>query len=420
MHLLVGLLALAVIGFLFYRFVLLPSRRPPATQPGPRSDRPFAFLSNGFIFYRERGAAVQQLHSAYAQEAMDRRERSREKHSWKKDTAFGIAAGGRARSFEAADKPLLATSAAFDAAGNLLYFLRDDSVGGLFRREAGSGRELRLMIKQNLHLADLALAPGGATLAATSQQSTGVAHIALMDAEGNGLREVTGGDSVDSAPAWIPDAPQRLLFQSCGLARDEQGFIVAQGPASVQLLNMESGSVSPVLENPRWDYLKPRVHASGDLLFIRRPYEAPRYNANNLVLDTLLFPFRLLRAVFHYLNFFSLMYSRKPLTSASGPQVQADLKDILLQGRRIDAQKALRTMRTVQGVPSLVPDSWELVRRDRDGNERVLATNVASYDVSADGAIVYTNGQGVFMIEPDGSAALALRDQLVGDVVAAA
>lgn len=420
MHLLLGLLALAVIGFLFYRFVLVPSQRPPATQAGPHSDRPLAFLSNGFIFMRERGGPVQQLHSTYAQEAQDRAERAREKHSWKKDTAFGIAAGGRARQFEAADKPLLATSAVFDGGGNLIYFLRDDHVGGLFRREAASGHEVRMMIKQKLHLADLALQPGGNTLAAMSQQATGVAHIALMDAEGNGYREVTGGDSVDSAPAWVPSAPQRLLFQSCGLARDENGYIVAQGPAGIQLLNMESGSVSPVLENPRFDYLRPRVDPAGNLLFIRRPFEAPRYGANSLLLDTLLFPFRLLRAVFHYLNFFSLVYSRKPLTSASGPEVKADMKNILLQGRRIDAEKALRTMRTVQGVPSLVPDSWELVRRDTEGDERVLATNVSSYDIGPDGTIVYTNGQGVFVIEPDGSARLALRDQLVSDVVATA
>jgi hypothetical protein len=83
----------------------------------------------------------------------------------------------------------------------------------------------------------------------------------------------------------------------------------------------------------------------------------------------------LLRAVFHYLNFFSLMYTRKPLTSASGPAMQADIKSILLQGRRIDAQKALGSEQPVQGAPSLVPNSWELVSRSREGVERILATS---------------------------------------------
>ncbi|MFX5595148.1 hypothetical protein ABTD92_21070, partial [Acinetobacter baumannii] len=85
--------------------------------------------------------------------------------------------------------------------------------------------------------------------------------------------------------------------------------------------------------------------------------------------------FRLLRAVFHYLNFFSLMYSRKPLTSASGPALNADLKEIILKGKRIDAEKALLNENKINGVPSLVPASWQLISRDQQGNETVLAAN---------------------------------------------
>jgi len=274
------------------------------------------------------------------------------------------------------------------------------------------------VLRQNLHLTDLAPSPDGTQLAASSQQTSGVSNIALLKSDGSGYHEVTGGDTVDSAPCWIPGVPNRLLFQSAGFARNEQGYIVAQGAAGIQKLDMQSGSVEPILENPAFDYLKPRVSPTGDLLFIRRPYEAPRYGLGVLLMDMLLFPFRLLRAVFHYLNFFSLMYSRKPLTSASGPAVQADLKNILLQGRRIDAEKALRGARPVHGVPSLVPESWELVSRDQQGVERVLATNVASYDIGADGTIVYSNGRGVFVLEQDGSSRLALSDQLVAEVVA--
>lgn len=418
MHLLIGALAVALLAFLAWRFLIAPAATPAAVSAA-RSDRAFAFLSNGFVFYRERGGEVKQLQSTYAQEAIDRRENARERHSWKKDTSFGIAAGGRGRNFDAPDKPLQATSAAFEANGDMLYFLRDDSVGGLFRREAATGNEIRLLLKPKLNLGDLNMAPDGALVAASSQQQGGVANIALLKSDGSNLREATGGDTVDCAPAWVPGVQNRLVFQSSGLARNEQGYIIAQGNASIQMLNMETGTVAPVLEDARFDFLKPRVSPNGNLLYIRRPFELPRYSPQNAALDTLLFPFRLLRAVFHYLNFFSLMYTRKPLTSASGPEVQADMKNILLQGRRVDAEKALRTSRAVQGVPSLVPDSWELVSRTPDGDERVLATNVASYDVSPDGSIVYSNGRGIFALEPDGSSGIALRDAMVADVVAA-
>ncbi|HEU0203779.1 MAG TPA: hypothetical protein VFR86_25490 [Burkholderiaceae bacterium] len=196
------------------------------------------------------------------------------------------------RSFEAGDRPILATSAVFEPNGDLLYFLKDENIGGLFRREAESGKELRLLLRQHLQLSDLSLSPDGAMLAASSQQSAGVANIAVLQSDGSNCRDVTGGDTVDSAPAWIPGVPNRLLFQSAGFARDAQGYVVALGPASIMKLDM--------------------------------------------------------------------------------------------------------------------------------GEERVLATNVASYDVSPDGMIVYSNGRGVFVLDQHGSCELALADELVTEVVAAA
>lgn len=418
MQVLLGLLIAALLAYVVYRVFFMPTTPPNVASPG-RSERGFAFLSNGMIFFRERGGEVKQVHSPYAQEAMDRRERSRTRHSWKEGTTFNISAGGGRRSFESVDKPLLATTAAYEINGNLLYFLKDETMGGLFRREAESGKELRVVLKQNMYLTDLNPSPDGAMLAAASQQPGGVANIALMMSDGSNYREVTGGDTADSSPAWISGVPKRMLFQSSGLARNAEGFILAQSNATIQKLDMESGSVTPILENPAFDYLRPRVTPSGDLLFIRRPFEAPRYGMVAMLTDMALFPFRLLRAVFHYLNFFSLMYSRKPLTSANGTPMQADMKNILLQGKRIDAEKAIRSARAVQGVPSLVPDDWQLVTRTQDGAERVLATNVASYDISPDGTIMYSNGRGVFVIDSDGSSRVALADELVAELVAA-
>jgi hypothetical protein len=417
-HLLIGLLVVGIVAFLLYG-ALAPRAPKAASVSIARSARGFAFLSNGNIFFRERGGDVKQLHSDYVQEAMDRRERSRERGAWKKGTSFKVSAGGGFRDFEPAEQPIVATSAIYETTGDLLYFLKDSSIGGLFRRETATGKELRLLSRQHLNLSDLAQSPDNTRLAASSLQSDGSANIALLKADGSGYQEATGGDTVDSAPAWIPGVPDRLLFQSAGLARHQSGAILARGHTSILKLDMTSGSVSPILDDPRYDFLRPRVDPAGNLLFIRRPYQAPRYTAGNLILDTLFFPFRLLRALFHYLNFFSLMYSRKPLTSASGPAMQADIKQILLQGRQIDAEKALRSAGAVQGVASLVPDSWQLVRRSQQGDEAVLGTNVASFDICADGTVVYSNGQGVFFLDANGSSALATTGELVAEVVAA-
>ncbi len=418
MQVLLVLLIVSTLGYLIYRSYSRP-RQATSDSSTKRSKRCFAFISNGLVFYRESGEEMKQLESSYVQEATDRQERSRERHSWKQGTSFGISAQGNVRDFDANHAQLSATSVAFEANGDMLYFLKDQVIGGLFRREATTGKEFRLLLKQNLRLSDLSVSREGTLIAASSQHSDGVANIVIFDRDGNKYREVTGGDTVDTAPAWIPGWPNRLLFQSSGLARDDRGYIVAQGHTSIQMLDMESGHVSPIIENPRFDYIKPRVCPAGNLHFIRRPYEAPRYGIAALITDTMLFPFRLLRAVFHFLNFFSMMYSRKPLTTATGTPIQADLKNILLQGRRIDAEKASRSERPVHGVPSLVTGNWELVSRTPDGTERILATNVASYDISSDGTIIYSNGYGVFVLEHDGSTGLALDEGLITEVFAA-
>ena len=52
-------------------------------------------------------------------------------------------------------------------------------------------------------------------------------------------------------------------------------------------------------------------------------------------------------------------------------------------------------------APALVPKTWELVRQGLQGTPEVLANSVLSYDLAADGTVVYTNGSGVYKIEGD-------------------
>jgi hypothetical protein len=418
MHILLGLAAVALAAYFAWHLL----------QRGPRGDggaslqasgRGLAFLANGQLWLRQANGSPAPLQSTYAEEAAERRERTRERHGWKQNTAFGIAGRGGVRDFESADAPFLVTSAVFQGDGSLLYFQKDAAIGGLFRRDAASGTEQRLLLKPGLNLSGLALSLDGAQLAASLRRNDGVANIALMQPDGAGMREVTGGDTVDCCPCWIPGSPKHLLFQSSGLARNGEGYVVAEGPAGIQRLEMDTGTVVPIADDARFDHLRPRVCPQGNLYFIRRPHEQPQTPMASVLLDTLLFPFRLLRAVFHYLNFFSLMYSRKPLTSANGPAHEADLKQLVLQGRRIDAEKALRKRASSHGVPSLVPADWELIRLDPQGRETVVARHVASFDIAPDGTVLHSNGRGVFVLDGRGEPRLALTQPLVSELAAA-
>ncbi|MDQ1919092.1 hypothetical protein [Massilia pseudoviolaceinigra] len=420
MVLLIGFALLVCLVILFYRVTDAPKESAAGTASAAGSANlsgiGVAYLSNGKLFYQPDGGALRQLHSPYIQEIEDRLARSNERNAWKKNTSFEVAAYGQMKQFGEDANAIRYTSAQFDEKQSILYFLSDAGIGGLFSFDLETGVETRIVHRQNLDLSDLNLNRETGKLVCTSSSKDSITNIATLDVQGNNLRELTGGDTADSAPAWCDE--DSIVYQSAGLARNKEGMIVALGHSTIQKLDLRSGKLDTVLDDPNTDFLHPRVTRTGELLFIRRPYDVPQYSSGNILLDTVLFPFRLLRAVFHYLNFFSMMYSRKPLTGASGPATQADVKAIILKGKRIDAEKALRSESMVAGVPSLVPASWQLVQRSRQGDDRVLASNVASYDITPAGQILYSNGRGVFLLGEDGRSTLVLKGDLVGDIIA--
>lgn len=377
-----------------------------------------AFIADGKLFYKAASGPVEQIHSPYIAQAAEKVARSNERNAWKKGTSFEISANRGVKEFEVDDAQIATTSVYLGQNQTMLYFLKDKVMGGLFSYDLAARTELRILHRQNLALSDLTLDPVSAKILASASHGNGSANLAMMDADGSNYREITAGDTIDAAPVAVPQVEQQIIFQSAGIARSPEGHVLAHSHTSLQMLDLRSGQLSPVLDNAQFDYILPRFSANGNLLFIRRPYEVPKYATENILLDLLLFPFRLLRAVFHYLNFFSLMYSRKPLTSASGPAMQADLKDIILKGKRINAEKALRRESAINGIPSLVPGSWELVSRTRQGAEQVLARNVASYDIAADGRILYSNGRAVFVLDANNQSQLVLKSDLVSEVIA--
>ncbi|WP_395400596.1 hypothetical protein ACHMW6_24195 [Pseudoduganella sp. UC29_106] len=282
MHILFALLILLVLVVWFYRATNVYVQQPAAAPAAPAGSVPqlkLAWVSEGKLFYQSGYGGVQQIHSPYAQEAIDRAERSREKHAWKKETAFGVSAQGGMRSFDREVTPIRISSARFAVDGQLLYFQHDTGMGGLFAYDPVTGAETRLLHRQNLSLEDLCLSSSGQAIYCTIKGRDGGSHIGTMSIDGDDLRELTGGDSLDSCPTPAAGQEHVLLYQSAGIARNQQGVWVATGNATIQELNTQTGRVTPVLEDPGYDFLSPRVAPDGCLYFIRRPYEPHRYGA---------------------------------------------------------------------------------------------------------------------------------------------
>lgn len=382
-----------------------------------------AYLSQGKLFFKQDDLAARQIDSQFGQEIISRTIKRQQQNEWKfseRESPFGGSMLWGARQTAPDEMRVNVTSAASgDQDGELVYFLETGYVGGLFSYNWTNDEETRIFHKEAFHIRDMDRHPELDLIACAQLFPNGTASIGII--KGLGLHQVTEGDSMDLAPSWIPGKGQEIVFQSAGIARNPQGRAVGLGPFTVQRLNPEKGSLTPLLDDPATDFLLPHLDAEGALYFIRRPYETPGRSKPSLwrlVTDVLLFPFRLLRALFHYLNFVSLAFSRKPLASAAGPKTDGpDEHMLLLWGRMIDAQQALRQNAQAKETSALVPSSWELVKRQPSGEEIVLAKNVVAYDLDPASNVVYTNGSAIYHIDSQGNSQLVAKGNLIQSVV---
>ena len=424
-------LIIPVFGVIAYFFIkFLPGLRdtgdaevPTASiiNDNPNFDYPVSYITQGKLFHKCEALPVRQIQSHFGQKIVDKATRMNQQNEWKTQSSGSHFGGSVLWGVDNVDsdaiRVFITSVARNKVTDKFYYFLETEAIGGLFEFDSTSNEEKRLFHKENFTAKDLDFNYDSREFVFTQTFKNGTSNLFIAGEDGGGMREVTEGDSIDESPSWVPNRQRCLLFQSSGIARNKSGYAVGRGPASIQILELEDNRLSTVLENERFDFLQPRFGADGFLYFIRRPYEMQEHNPAAVFVDFILFPFRLLRAVFHYLNFFSLVYTKKPLTTASGPKIEGDdLKTFVLKGKVINAEKALRSGVKVGGVPSLVPSTWQLVKRSPDHAEGVIARNVLAFDLDADGRIVYSNGCGIFTLDKENKPVLLLKDNLIEDV----
>lgn len=396
-----------------------------ATQPL------IAYLARGRLHVRFPNKPPEEIESPFARQYIERQLRDREIDGWKGRSGvwagMGMAPPGleqwQAAGGPAIDMPRVVALARDQGPRKLLYALALGNVGGLFRYDLNLEQEWRLMHKEAFAPRDVAVHPQTATLALSLELDPGTCQLATSKHEGRFLTSVASGDTLDAAPAWLPDQQERLVFQSARVGRNPQGYPIGIGPFAIRRLDVASGDLATVVESKEHDLLAPREQADGSLYFIRRPYEPPgakRVSPLDLLLDVVLFPYRLLRTMFYIGNFFSLMFTGKPLATTAGAanaRSPQEMMALTLWGKMIDTKKALAENQRSRDA-AIVPKDWELVRRDLTGAEEVVATNVLSYDLTPGGEVVYTNGFAVFHLAADGSKTRLCDDQLIERVVA--
>lgn len=387
----------------------------------------FAYLADGRLYLHNGEAKPRELTSAFVREFEERQAKQQKVHGWKEQSfvwgemgmsrpdmqQWNQVPGQRQVRFRSLDRG--------PDAGHLTYLVDFGHMTGLFQYDPAADLERRLFHRNNYPAQDLHRHHATGKLAMSVMQPDGTKRLVVCDADGRLPREVTVGDSVDEMPRWLNDDSQQLVFQSAGVARDPNGFAVVLGPYAVQKLNLQNESLSTVIEDERYDYLQPWELADGSLMYLRRPYKPGNRGRSGWtdLQDILFFPYRLARAGFYFLNFFSVMFSGQPLRTAGGPERPAgpDARILSLWGQMIDTRRQMLLPGQKKEEAGLVPKDWQLIQRSPTGDETVLADGVLTFDIGPTGDLLYSDGRRIWQRTSSGESREIGKDHYVERVV---
>src|SRR5579864_8699323 len=309
----------------------------------------YAYLSQGQLHLKLGEDAVRPVDSRFGESVRQRAAQIQNRNAWKTQGAGAkfMSAGalwGRGAEPDPLEMRIAVTGISSGCKqGELFYSLATDDIGGVFLLRDRATDELRLLHTADFRVRRLAAGSGQDSVACVVHRKAGGSCIAVMRSDGTDLREVTQGDTIDDAPHWVPGSAREIVFQSAAIGRNQAGFAVTQAAFAIHKLDLEAGTVTTLAEDARFDLLMPQLASDGALYYIRRPYRDPNQPPGvwRAALDLVLFPFRLLFAIFQFLNFFTVRYTGNTLTTTGNArQKHADIRKMMMWGNLLDADKA--------------------------------------------------------------------------------
>lgn len=136
------------------------------------------------------------------------------------------------------------------------------------------------------------------------------------------------------------------------------------------------------------------------------------------LVGVLLLPVRVVMAIFAWFNLFSMMHTGKPLLGRGNARSrEADLRRMMLWGNLAQARQLALTEAQTDDLKAVrAPGDWVLVRR-KDGKDETLARAVATWDLAADGSVLFSDGVDIQLRKPDGRVEKLHTDREVQSLV---
>lgn len=286
--------------------------------------------------------------------------------------------------------------------GRLLYALTTPDMGGLYVKDSedDAAPESSWLSERGLHAADLHVQ--GDQVALALDMGSDERHIALMRADTARYEVITQGDTRDSSPFLSRDG-RTLYYASAGLARDEHGFSIAQGPGTLLRMNLPTGDLEEIAGDAQFDYIRPKEGPDGTLYCIRRPYKQPVPRKQGLLqrVKNVAAVFRGLGRLLRFIGDPQGAARQEPQPSArAGQAAQTRMFD----GVRLEIAPARGADGREAGC---IPDDWVLGRLTETGDFEELHKGVADYAFSGS-ALVISDGRRLLRME-DGKCEVLCR-----------
>jgi hypothetical protein len=245
-------------------------------------------------------------------------------------------------------------------------------------------------------------------------------NLALLDIHTSRYRLITEGDSIDDNPVWSKKDHNIIFYDSRGIGRTQHGVMAEIGPAVINRLDMKSGELQEVISVNGYDCFLPKTDEKGHLYFIKKPHEK---KSGSCLKDILLIPFRISKAIYKWIEWFTIMHTGQPLTSGGdNPAKQRDgndLKTIIINGNIINADKAYKeNCAKKEKFPGIAPHDWELVRLEFDGKLTTIKKGVVDFEITRGGEILYSNGRHLIKIDASQHEVLLATKDLIHKVKA--
>jgi len=278
----------------------------------------------------------------------------------------------------------------------LIYSINYEAGGGIyFKHPNNEDLETHIRADASVRFYELDVNSSGC-IAVSCAENHFERHIALIKSDDNSYQVITEGECSDCNPKWSLKDEKLLYYDSAGFGYGSAGQMTGLGPRSIYRINTKTGELDEVLPGDKYEYSHPFEDKDGSLYYIRRPYKQSKGGMR--VIDYLTAPFKILRAIGGWLDFFSRRYTGESLkTSGANPAI-ANTKSpqqIFIDGNLLEAEKNLRQNANDKN-PGYVPRDWELVVMRPGDKEKVLCTSVMSYCVTCEG-VIYSNGQYIIM-----------------------